>query len=263
MLLESLLILSCCRAVAADPLVEIDGAFHRAYAEARAGALAAQGPVLVVSGDSLLLYRGRVRVAEAVIRSPRYHRLKGLAHVPLAIRLSAGNPERLAALRGWVAALEPGAGALREASLAFLDGGGDASGLDRYCAGMEGPLEALAREAAGLELEALEKAVGAWRRDLLAADWDRVRVVVIGSHMAREGEVGWQFFTRLLGEPGEGGRLVFAEEKWDPAEALKLLATHAVDGDLGRAFFGDPGRMHRDVLAPGAKKWLDSHPIPR
>jgi len=151
-------------------------------------------------------------------------------------------------------------------SLSFLDGAlvrGEVTGLDAYCAAMRGPLEALAREAAALELEALERVVRARCRDLPAADWDRVRVVVIGSHMAREGEVGWQFFTRLLGEDREGGRLVFAEEKRDPREALKLLATHAVDGDLGRAFFGDPDRMHRDVLAPGAGNWLDSHPLPR
>jgi len=33
--------------------------------------------------------------------------------------------------------------------------------------------------------------------------------------------------------------------------------------DLGQAFFGEPGRMHRDVMADAAKKWLESHPLPR
>jgi hypothetical protein len=32
-----------------------------------------------------------------------------------------------------------------------------------------------------------------------------------------------------------------------------------VDLDEGAAFFGEPMRMHRDILADGARKWLDDH----
>jgi hypothetical protein len=269
MVLHLALALTACFLQAADPLEEIDGVFHQAYAAAKAGALARQGPVLVVSGDQLILYRDQDVVATAVIRAPPYHRLKDLAHVPLAIRLVAGGDgpldparaARLAALREKVAAA--GAHPILAASLAFLDEAlarKAVSGLDAYCAAMGGPLDAAAREAAALELEPLAKVVATWRKGPLAADWDRVRVVVIGSHMARDGEVSWQFFARLLDEPREGGRMVYAEEKWDPRDAMGLLASHALDGDLGRAFFGDPGRMHRDVLAPGARIWVDSHP---
>jgi hypothetical protein len=77
--------------------------------------------------------------------------------------------------------------------------------------------------------------------------------------MARDGEVTLQYFRRLLGEPGEGGRVVYAEGLWQPRDALDLLATHEVDGAAGAAFFGDPLRMHRDILADGAAMWLDGH----
>ena len=54
-----------------------------------------------------------------------------------------------------------------------------------------------------------------------------------------------QYFARLLGEPGEGQR------------ALDLLGTRRVDAGLGAAFFGDPARLHRDLLGDAAKGALD------
>ena len=84
-------------------------------------------------------------------------------------------------------------------------------------------------------------------------------MVLIGSHMAREGEVAWQYFSRLLGQALEGDRIIYAEGRWEVKDALDLLATHGLDRRLGAAFFGDPGRMHRDVLADAAKDWLDGH----
>jgi hypothetical protein len=84
-------------------------------------------------------------------------------------------------------------------------------------------------------------------------------VVIIGSHMARDGEVTLQYFSRLLDEPREGGRIVYAEGLWQTREAMDLLATHQVDRAAGAAFFGDPMRMHRDVMADGAEAWLKAH----
>jgi hypothetical protein len=269
-----LLFLGTVFAAGADPLDELNAAFRQAYAAARTTAFETQGPVLVVSGDSLILYRDQAVVAEAELRPAQYHHLKAMAHVPLALRLTlralGGGPlgpearARVARLReGLVAAGLRGA--IPEGALKVLDGvlarnQVALKELDEYCRAMAAPLEATLRAAAALELEALAKLVPAWRRTYLAADWDRVAVVVIGSHMAREGEVSWQFFTRLFGEAREGGRLVFAEGLWNPRDALALLATHRVDRDLGEAFFGDPWRMHRDVMAGAAKIWLDSHP---
>jgi len=97
---------------------------------------------------------------------------------------------------------------------------------------------------------------------MTAEDWRALRVVIIGSHMAREGEVAEQYFLRLLGEAGEGDRVVYAEGLWQPRDALDLLATHRVDLGAGAAFFGEPMRMHRDILGDGARRWLDAHVPP-
>ena len=293
MLLGLVALLVCCGPVAGagpeapGPMAVLDTAFKDAYRLARTKAFDHQGPVLVVAGDRLLLYRDQAVVAEAVHRSELYHRLKAVAHVPLSVALLAGSgvgqplaPGTAAALgelrSGVGAALDgaeglfPGGTTLQrqrlilEASRRFLDGvlAADrvsAGGLAGYTQAMKGPIQGNIRQAAALELAALDRVVPAWRRDQLATCWDRVKVVVIGSHMAREGEVSWQYFSRLLGQDCAGGRLVFAEGLWEPKEALGLLATHGVDRALGEAFFGDPGRTHRDVLAEAAKKWLEVH----
>jgi hypothetical protein len=133
--------------------------------------------------------------------------------------------------------------------------------LAAFAAGMGPLLLANAEEAAGLELEALDREVAGIRRGLAPGDWKALRVLILGSHMAREGEVSLQFFTRLLGEPGEGGRIIYAEGLWNPADALALLATHRVDQGASAAFFGDPMRLHRDILEAGARKWMENHPM--
>ncbi len=88
-------------------------------------------------------------------------------------------------------------------------------------------------------------------------EWRRLRVVVIGVHMARDDELATQYFLRLLGEATEGRRVVYAEGLWDEPRALDLLATHMIDGSVGAAFFGLDLRMHRDVLGDAARAYLD------
>ncbi len=89
-----------------------------------------------------------------------------------------------------------------------------------------------------------------------AEEWGRLRVVVIGSQMPRRDNAAVQYFSRLLGEGGEGRRLVYAEALYDEGRALNLLGTHQLDREVGAAFFGDPGRMERDLLGAAAAEYL-------
>jgi len=268
--------------VAGAPLDQLNAAFREGYAQAKARSLERSGPVLLMSGETLALYRDRRRLAEALVRPALYHRLKAVAHVPLALELMLGpdgpglSRDRAASLQALAGAVRQGLdadfpaadrprqGEILDASLALLaawlqPGGLEPGRLDRFARELGPRVLANAEAAAGLELERLDRATDRFR-DLLGPEaWARVRVVIIGSHMAREGEVSLQYFRRRLGEPGEGGRIVFAEGLWDPADALGLLATHQVDAGVGAAFFGDPARMHRDILADGARRWLDRH----
>jgi len=268
--------------VSEDALEQLNLAFRQVYVQAKAGALARSGAVLLVDGDRLLLFRHDTQVGEAVIHPALYHRLKEVAHAPLALLLTLESPEgagdavRLEGLRALVRGARkevpgwcPAGDQARQERI--LDACRDL--LDRSLGSGRLPperlraaireLEPLLRanldQAAALELDRLDQAVARFRKGLAPGEWREAQVVISTSHMAREDEVSFQYFSRLLGEPREGGRIVVGEGLREPKDALDLLATHRVDGTLGLAVFGDAGRMHRDVLAEGARAWLDRH----
>jgi len=271
---------------AQDPLTALNNGFRATYAQAKADALVGSGAVLVVSGDRLRLFRKGVQVSEAPLRPGLYHRLKAVDHVPLALQLlfcapeRTPSPARMAELRSLTLAardglkpLFPPADLARQErildhSLQLLDdalrpGGIKVERLAAFARELGPLLLANADAAAGLELAELDRATALLRKGLSPHEWNRLRVVIIGSHMAREGEVSQQYFCRLLDEPREGARVIYAEGLWQDKDAMDLLATHLVDLGAGAAFFGDPMRMHRDILADGARKWLDDHPPTR
>jgi hypothetical protein len=267
---------------AADPLVELNGRFRAAYAEARARALGGARPVIVLRAGTATLLRDTGRVDVAVDPAV-YHSLKAVAHVPLAIYVmlahvdGAVEPRTLQALteyrrmvstvRADVATrgdLAPQRGRqeriLRE-SIDFVDAVVEAravtrTGLTAFARRVAPLVLANADDAARAQLDTLHARVTAWRRELTPAEWQRLRVVIVGVHMAREGEVATQYFSRLLGEPSEGRRIVYAESLWDEAPALDLLGTHLLDAGIGGAFFDDTMRMHRDLLSDAARDYL-------
>src|SRR5689334_8059361 len=79
--------------------------FRAAYHEARARALAAAGPVVLVDGDQLVLIDG-ARREQAEIRSARYHELKVASHAALGTWAALADvdgplpPGRAETLRG-------------------------------------------------------------------------------------------------------------------------------------------------------------------
>ena len=195
----------------------------------------------------------------------------------LRARERTPSPARAAELRTLVRAARDGLAPLfppadvarqeriLDRSLQLLDdalrpGGIDKERLAAFARDLGPLLLANADAAAGLELAELDRATALLGKGLSQQEWQGLRVVIIGSHMAREGEVSQQYFCRLLDEPREGARVIYAEGLWRDKEAMDLLATHLVDLGAGAAFFGDPMRMHRDILADGARKWLEHHP---
>ena len=97
----------------------------------------------------------------------------------------------------------------------------------------------------------------AWRATLTDGEWERLTVIALVGQLPRRGNMAVQHFARLLGEPGEGRRIIYAEGLGDEQRALDLLGTRLVDTGLGAAFFGDPARLHRDLLGDAAKEALD------
>ena len=271
----------------ADPvqpaaLTALNNAFRAAYADARSRVLASRGPTLIVNGDRFVLLRDGRRV-EANVGAPVYDPVKTIAHIPLAIyvTLTPGDGavgddrlKTLADLRQLIPPAETSLDTLKlsaatrarqkqivAASLAFLDdvaGSGKfvRSSLLEFTRGMTPLVMENVTEATRAQLDAIHAQVSAWRRDLSPREWDQLHVLIIGPHMPREGLVVTQYFLRLLHEPTEGRRVVYAESLWEEPQALDLLGTHLLDGSVGEAFFGDYMRMHRDLLGDAASQYL-------
>jgi len=274
---------------AKDPLLDtLNNEFREQYRQALAATLAQEGPVILEEGDNLILvHKGeRTRV---VVKPVEYHELKAVAHVPLALFVMLSFPQepglsndRLQRLRHYpelmARAYESLSGRrftadqlgrqkkIFSASFELLDGVLAQGQVDPHTledfARQIGPLLlANVSDATAAEMRNLYRTAAAWQKKLTAAEWNALHVVMIGPHMPRDQECSIQFFERLLREPEEGRRITYAEALWNENDALNLLATHVVDEAAGAAFFGDPMRMHRDLLADAAKAYLDSHPL--
>ena len=263
-------------------LTALNNAFRAAYADAKSRVLASRGPTLIVNGDHFVLLRDGRRV-EANVGAPVYDPVKTIAHIPLAIYVTltpgegAVGDDRLKTLAGLRQLIPPAEASLDTlklsaatlsrqkqivaASLAFLD---DVAGkrkfarssLLEFTRGIAPLVMENVTEAARAQLDATHAQVSAWRRGLSSQEWNQLHVLIIGPHMPREDLVVTQYFLRLLHEPREGRRVVYAESLWKEPQALDLLGTHLLDGSVGEAFFGDYMRMHRDLLGDAATQYL-------
>ena len=263
-------------------LTALNNAFRAAYADAKKRVLASSGPTLIVNGDNLSLLRDGRRV-EANVGTPIYDPVKTIAHIPLAIyviltpgqgAIDGDGLRILANLRELIAPAEASLDTLKlsDATLArqkrivagsqtFLADLLERRKLERssllaFTRAMKPLVMENVTDAARAQLDAIHAQVSAWRRDLSPQEWSQLQVVIIGPHMPRDGLVVTQYFLRLLHEPKEGHRVVYAESLWEEPKALDLLGTHLLDGSVGEAFFGDSMRMHRDLLGDAARQYL-------
>jgi hypothetical protein len=273
-----------------DVFVDVDLAFREFYAQDRAEILAKIGPTILVEMDSLVLLRNGTRT-ESVAIPPIYHRLKAVSHVPLALYVALApfkdgsvSEDRLGRLKAFRARIDEVSNALEGSgfspeqversrpllrrSAAFLD--------EVLKTGRCEPaaLKALTRDAAPVvlanvadsvkaQVDAYHAQVSAWRRQMPEAEWSGLHVVVLGPQMPRRRNVAVQYFAKLMGLPGEGRRLVYAEVLSGEQQALNLLATHRLDSELAVAFFGDPERMEIDLLGNAAATYLDAFDFDR
>ena len=234
------------------------------YAEARGRALANAGPVLLVGPARITLLNG-ARRQQFELAPPAYHQLKTVAHLALGLHslFFAQTPprEKLLELRAAAEKVplpEPRDRQQRivNLSLGLIDDAvAGRADLPRYEREVAPLLLDNALDAARMEIADLELAT-AQVRQTLGADFSKLHVVIVGAHMAREGEISLHYFEKLFGER-EGLRIVFAEGLWDEPSELSLLGTHLLDSSVGEGFFADPRRMHRDLLSDAATKLLD------
>ncbi len=113
-------------------------------------------------------------------------------------------------------------------------------------------LLSVASRTAEAQIAGLHEATGTIRANLGEANWNSAMIVVTGPSTAREGNLQFQYFARLLGSDAVGRRLLFAENIFDAEGALRLVGIHLIDRQVGEMFFGQGARMERDLLADAA-----------
>jgi hypothetical protein len=268
--------------ISTDPLVELNDRFHAAYAQARNELLAKQGPVIIADGDNVILLRSGQRTEVKVTAMSDI--VKPITHTPLAIHAVlalAGEAElskdRLNELRNIRELIGPAAKSLAgrglpediyrlqmqilDESAKFLDGvfANKKVKSDELLAFTRklGPLLLTSTAyAASTQLDEMHKQIMSWKAGMTAAEWRELHVLIPGSSAPRKDSLRTQYFARLLGEKGEGERIVYAEALFDESRALNLLGSYQLDTVIGSDFFKDPGSVHRDLLADGAAAHL-------
>lgn len=276
-----------------EPLAfdSVNQIFRDDYAKAKREILAKSGPVIVCNNGALSLYHNGTLKETIPFIKPAYTGLKELAHVPLASyvilinRVDETAPKRSCALDAETISRLSGLQlAVQAASKKMSDSGIPQKSTERqqqiinrtdaflgaaltqkqisyeqlnaFTRGII-PLEMQnADGAADSQISSMAQIVDKWKDAMPSNEWNQIRAVVVSGHMPRAQNSSGQFFADLLHEKTEGGRLMIIETAADDAAALDSLATHTLDGKIAVDFFGDPWRMHRDLLSDSAKKSL-------
>lgn len=276
-----------------DPLAQLNEGFHEYYAARQRAVLAELGPAIACVDDWLYLRLDGRRFV-GLVRPRPFHELKVLCHLPLAIQAILGDAGgtldettrgRLIELERRSAAVEANLvardltptqlarqrrllGASRSFITRTLDTGGvDEAALRAFLREQTPDIRENIAEAAACQLDAMHAVMSAWVATMSREQWLKLRVVG-SAHMARTGNVASQYFSLALGDRWEGRfekedehaarRVLTSEDAVDEETAFALLATHAFDRRSANAFFGEEGRLGRDVMADAAERHLEA-----
>ena len=229
-------------------------------------------PVLIRLGDDAIMLRGQQR-STARILSDRYHALKSVCHVPIALYLdlrerceaplASDDIARLGALRAELSAFAGEDEPMRDvlnAAVRFIDKVRaarriDQEGLTAFERQTRAPVRACIELAAHEELETLHGQVREFTRTFSDAEWQGFRVVICASHQPRYRQSAKQYFKRLLlDNHGVEEQVLYGENCRTEQEALQLLATHLLDRDLAAFFLDSPLDLQQDVLGDAAQR---------
>lgn len=277
---------------AADPLDQLNEGFHEYYAARQRAVLAELGPALACVEDWMYLRIGGKRFV-GLVRPRLFHDLKVLCHLPLAIQAILGDAggelddetrarlfeldRRTAAVaealtgRDLDAAQVERQGRILAASRAFMAralafGRIDPADLHGFLRDQTPAIRQNLADATRIQLTAMHTIFSEWVEAMTDEMWPQLRVVVGAAHMARTGNLASQYFSLALGDRWEGRfetededparRVLTSEDATDEMTAFALLATHSFDRRAANAFFGEEGRLGRDVMADAAEEQL-------
>jgi len=249
------------------------------------------GPIVLCMGNSLTLIKGKERETIPFIKQ-HYTGLKEVSHITLGTFVLLINhtdetlgDKTISKLQAYKAGIEKAAPKVTSdeglepndearqkeliaETLAFLskviiDKHVSADQLQAFVRKTSVPDLDNAYEAAGSQLNAMDKAMSKWHKEMSSDEWNQLYVFIATAHMPRQQLLAYQYFAKLLNQSEEGHRVIVGENPGTTTEeqAFDLIATHILDRKMASNFFNDPWRMHRDLLSDAAKSWLEKHKL--
>jgi hypothetical protein len=272
-------------------LTALNDNFRAIYSRAKDSVQSKETPVIICFSDHMKLL-SKDKTDELYYLPRSYTTLKIVDHVPLAIyALLAGTiseaktallkePElkELAHLKDLIAKARPEIAQqdyspavlarqylIVDESVKFIDevskkGEVSDSRLNQFDASLRQAVLQNAYEAVSAQLSIQDERIAQWKKEL-GPSWKNIKVVIVSGHMPRQQHSNFQLFSKILGVKEEGDRIIYSEGPADEKDALNLLHTHMLDKKIGQSFFNDSWRMHRDLLADGAAKYLRTHKL--
>lgn len=271
-------------------LATVDAFFVSSYGRAVQEVLGDGPPAFLVLPDRLVLYRATARQEWPLIPE-QFTELKTVAHVTLGLFavLSPSNggvlaAEDLTALRRYQALIPMARTAILQSTLtpaqrkrqdtilaasqalaerALAAGHVSEADLTAFCRQMRPLIDANIDEAVHAYLDELNRRMGEALPLLDATQRADYLVIVSGVHQARIDNATMQYFNRLMHDPPLiSQRLMYAENVFDEAGALRLLGIHRMARRVGMAYFDDRYYMNRDLFAPAAEKYVPTLSLP-
>jgi len=127
-----------------------------------------------------------------------------------------------------------------------------------FCRSITPSLKENLHNAAIIRIQTLHEKVMKFKDTLSEEQWSDMKVVILGPHMPRRGNLLSQYFARLLNiSEDEDKKLIYCEGLADQESALDLLAINITDTEASVAFFEDPEYMHHDLLSSPTQNYLE------
>jgi hypothetical protein len=269
-----------------DEMSKLDRSFQDSYAEAKSQIRESLGPVIIVASDVMLLRNGKRENVDFI--PDEYTITKTIDHIPLDIfviltnatdkPLSDKTKSKLREVDAFIdktrpevdksglpAASIPRQHKIMDMSKSFIAATLSAGAISHK------ELQSFTRSVSKLTLDNADEAeaaaltkfdaiIAGWHKNMSADEWNRTNAIVVGGHMPRIENSSMQYLQKLFKQKQEGDRVIYFEGDFDEAKALDLLVSHILDRRIAIDFYTDPWRMHRDLLADAAKKYLKKHP---
>lgn len=277
-----------------NDMTVLNNHFRAIYMKARDTVQNPDTPVIICFSDRMKLL-SKSKTDEINFLPPSYTTLKIVDHIPLAIftllvntasnnnnnaeaSVSKETLEQLVTLKNLIEKARPEIADLGysaevlarqqlivDESLKFIaavtkNEKVSSAQLDQFDASLRQAVLANAYEAVSAQLATQDERIAQWKKELGPA-WKNLKVVIVSGHMPRKQHSSFQLFSKILGVKEEGDQIVYSESAADEKEALVQLHTHMLDKKVGESFFNDSWRMHRDLLADGAAKYLKTHKL--